>query len=75
MVHLAAPPLTSAARRTLFLARAVPRDRASLHAFAQALAGLPGTLAHRAVVPNRVERGLRLLDETQRVSTARRYVG
>ncbi|MFS7877624.1 glycosyltransferase family 2 protein [Streptomyces asiaticus] len=68
-------PMASAARRTLFLARAVPRDRASLHAFAQALAGLPGTLARRAVVPNRVERGLRLLDETQRVSTARRYVG
>ncbi|MFF5584381.1 glycosyltransferase family 2 protein [Streptomyces hygroscopicus] len=68
-------PLTSAARRTLFLARTVPRDRASLRAFAQAFVGLPGTVARRAVVPPRVEHGLRLLDEAQRVSTARRYVG
>ncbi|MGP3999444.1 glycosyltransferase family 2 protein [Streptomyces sp. 8N706] len=68
-------PLPAAVRRTLHLARTVPRDRASLRAFRQAAAGLPWVLRERSVVPAEVEKRLRLLDETQRRSTARRYVG
>ncbi|BBJ45289.1 glycosyl transferase [Streptomyces antimycoticus] len=67
-------PLPAAVRRTLFLARTVPRDRASLRGFLQAAAGMPRTLAQRRVVPGEIEDRLRLLDETQRTSTARRYV-
>jgi GT2 family glycosyltransferase len=55
-------PLTSAVRKTLWLARAAPWDRATLRGFATAAAGLPWVLQHRRVVPERVERGLRLLD-------------
>jgi GT2 family glycosyltransferase len=68
-------PLPAAARRTLFLARSVPRDRASLRAFRLAAAGLPWVLRERSAVPAEVEDRLRLLDESQRRSTARRYVG
>lgn len=68
-------PLSTATRRTLFLVRTVPRDGPSLRAFLQAAAGLPWVLANRDVVPADVEHRLRLLDETQRHSTARRYVG
>jgi GT2 family glycosyltransferase len=55
-------PLSSAVRKTLWLARTEPWDRASLVAFASALAGLPWVLHRRRVLPERVERGLRLLD-------------
>jgi hypothetical protein len=41
----------------------------------EALAGLPWVLAERRPVPPRVAAGLRLLEEPQRTSTARRYVG
>ncbi|OAH13462.1 glycosyltransferase family 2 protein [Streptomyces jeddahensis] len=68
-------PAGRALRRTLFLARTVPHDRASLRAFAEAAAGVPWVLRERRVVPSAVEARLRLLDETQRRSTARRYVG
>jgi GT2 family glycosyltransferase len=68
-------PLIPALRRTLFLARTVPRDRVSLRAFALALAGLPWVLRERRVVPPAVERRLGLLARAQRHSTARRYVG
>lgn len=68
-------PWPAAARRTLRLARTVPRDRPSLRAFGLALAGLPWVLRERRTVPEAVESGLRLLEEEQRRSTARRYVG
>ncbi|MGN9790640.1 glycosyltransferase family 2 protein [Streptomyces sp. OZ13] len=68
-------PVVPAVRRTLHLARTVPRDRASLRAFGAALAGLPWVVRERKVVPPAVEKRLSLLEESQRHSTARRYVG
>lgn len=68
-------PLPSALRRTATVARSVPADWASVVAFAEALAGLAWVLRERRVVPPEVERGLRLLEEPQRRSPARRYVG
>lgn len=67
------PPL-SALRRTAWLAGIVPRDRISAGAFAEAVAGLPWVLRERRPVPDHVEARLRLLDESQRDSRARRYV-
>ena len=68
-------PVGPALRRTLYLARTVPRDTASLRAFAEAAAALPWLLRERRVVPPPVEERLRLLEESQRRSKARRYVG
>jgi GT2 family glycosyltransferase len=68
-------PVPTAIRRTVTLARAVPLDRTSLAAFAEAVAGLPWVLRERQVLPAHVEAGLRLLERPQRESTARRYVG
>ncbi|MEV6963168.1 glycosyltransferase [Streptomyces sp. NPDC051207] len=68
-------PPGPALRRTLYLARTVPRDTVSLRAFAEAAAAIPWVLRERRVLPPPVESRLRLLDETQRRSTARRYVG
>jgi GT2 family glycosyltransferase len=67
--------LPSALRRTATMLCSVPRDWASLVAFAEAFAGLPWVVRERRVVPAEVERGLRLLEEPQRHSPARRYVG
>ncbi|MFD7687413.1 glycosyltransferase family 2 protein [Streptomyces sp. NPDC059781] len=68
-------PARPALRRTLNLARTVPRDTASLRAFAEAAAALPWVLRERRVLPYEVESRLRLLEPTQRTSTARRYTG
>ncbi|MBM7088711.1 glycosyltransferase family 2 protein [Streptomyces sp. S12] len=68
------PPRT-ALRRTLALARSVPRDTTSLRAFAEATAALPWVLRERRVLPHEVESRLRLLEPAQRTSTARRYTG
>ena len=68
-------PLPSALRRTGTLLRSVPPDWASVVAVAEALAGLAWVLRERRVIPPKVERGLRLLEEPQRLSQARRYVG
>ncbi|KNB52388.1 glycosyltransferase family 2 protein [Streptomyces caatingaensis] len=68
-------PVPAALRRTLHLARTVPRDATSLRAFAEAAAGLPWVLRERRPVPPAVEERLRLLEAPQRVSAARRYVG
>ncbi|MGH3897329.1 MAG: glycosyltransferase family 2 protein [Pseudonocardiaceae bacterium] len=68
-------PLRSALRRTGGLLRSVPRDWASVVAVGEALAGLTWVMRERRVVPPEVERGLRLLEEPQRHSRARRYVG
>ncbi len=68
-------PVPAAVRRTLFLARTVPRDRTSVLAACDALRGLPWLLAERRPRPPMVEARLAPLDETQRRSTARQYVG
>ncbi|MFI1538633.1 glycosyltransferase family 2 protein [Streptomyces anandii] len=68
-------PARPALRRTLHLARTVPRDTASLRAFAEATAALPWILRERRVLPPEVEGRLRLLEDSQRRSTARSYVG
>ena len=67
-------PLPSAARRTWHLLRTVPRDRVSALAFADALRTLAGAAPRRRVVPQHVERMLRLLDRPQMDSTNRKYV-
>ncbi|MFC3737120.1 glycosyltransferase family 2 protein [Paractinoplanes deccanensis] len=68
-------PFGAAVRRTLFLARSVPRDRTSALAVADALRGLPWLVTARRPRPAIVEARLAPLDEAQRRSTARRYVG
>jgi N-acetylglucosaminyl-diphospho-decaprenol L-rhamnosyltransferase len=67
-------PWPAALRRTLFLARTVPRDRVSIAGFSDAVRGLSWVLTERAVVPEPVEAGYRQLEQMQRESTARRYV-
>jgi len=68
-------PAGGALRRTAAVLRSVPRDPASAAAVAQAVAGLPWVLRERRVIPTTVEAGLRRLEEPQRRSAARRYVG
>ncbi|MBC3192299.1 glycosyltransferase [Pseudonocardia sp. C8] len=68
-------PVRSAVRRTVEVVRGAPADAATLRAVLAAVAGLPWVLRERRVVPPAVEEGLRLLEEPQRRSTARRYVG
>lgn len=68
-------PVRSALRRSLVVLRGAPRDAATAGALGDALAGLPWVLRHRRVVPPHVEDGLVLLEEPQRHSAARRYVG
>ncbi|MDN0200642.1 glycosyltransferase [Streptomyces sp. S.PNR 29] len=68
-------PARPALRRTLHLARTVPRDTASLRAFAEATAALPWVLRERRVLPEEVESRLRLLEPAQRRSKARSYTG
>ncbi|RFU38579.1 glycosyltransferase [Actinomadura logoneensis] len=64
-----------ALRRTGALLRGVPRDLTTVGALAEAAAGIPWVLRNRAPVPPSVEARLRTLDEPQRRSPARRYVG
>lgn len=68
-------PLPAALRRTVFLARTVPRDRTSLLAAWDAARGLPWLVRQRRPRPAAVEARLAPLDAAQRRSTARRYVG
>ncbi|MEU2282657.1 glycosyltransferase [Streptomyces sp. NPDC013178] len=68
-------PLLPALRRTAGLMATVPRDRASVRAFALAAAGLPWVLRQRAPVPPEIERRLAALQRARKSSTARRYVG
>jgi GT2 family glycosyltransferase len=68
-------PWRSALRRTAAVLAGAPRDAATARAVGAALAGLPWVLRHRRVVPPHVEAGLVLLEEPQRSSPARRYVG
>jgi GT2 family glycosyltransferase len=68
-------PWWPAVRRTVFLARAVPRDRTSALAVWDATRGLPWLVTQRRPRPPAVEARLAPLDAAQRRSTARRYVG
>jgi GT2 family glycosyltransferase len=68
-------PAGPALRRTVHLARTVPHDRVSLRAFAEAAAALPWVLRERRVLPAEVEARMRVLEEAQQRSAARRYVG
>ncbi|MER5479996.1 glycosyltransferase [Streptomyces sp. NPDC002734] len=68
-------PARAAVRRTLHLARTVPRDAASLRGFALAAAGLPWVVRERRVLPAAVESRLVLLEASQRASRARQYTG
>ncbi|MFD2488171.1 glycosyltransferase family 2 protein [Amycolatopsis jiangsuensis] len=68
-------PWPSVLRRAAAVLASAPRDRTTLAAVAESLRGLPWVLRERSVVPAEVERGLRLLEEPQRNSAARRYVG
>jgi hypothetical protein len=68
-------PLLPALRRTGPLLRTVPRDAASVRAFAHATAGLPWVLRQRDPVPPDLERRLAALERARRTSPARRYVG
>ncbi|OBJ72428.1 glycosyltransferase [Mycobacterium sp. 1274756.6] len=68
-------PIRSALRRTRVVLGSAPRDLATVGACVETLRGLPWVLRSRQVVPADVEAGLRLLEEPQRHSRARRYVG
>ncbi|MGI5231966.1 glycosyltransferase family 2 protein [Actinoallomurus sp. CA-142502] len=68
-------PVRDALRRTGVVVGSLPRDTTSARALAAAVAGLPWVVRERRVVPRDVEEGLRLLEEPQRRSVARRYVG
>ncbi|MEU3622859.1 glycosyl transferase [Amycolatopsis coloradensis] len=68
-------PLRSVLRRMVTVLRSAPFDRATVAAVGEAVRGLPWVLRERNVVPAAVERGLVLLEESQRKSVARRYVG
>jgi GT2 family glycosyltransferase len=57
-------PLVSAVRRTVRLARSGRWDRTKLRGFSAAVAGLPWVLRRRRVLPDAVERGLRILENT-----------
>jgi N-acetylglucosaminyl-diphospho-decaprenol L-rhamnosyltransferase len=67
-------PVRRALLRTARLALSVPRDRISLQGFLDAARGCLWVVLERRVVPAHVEAGYRLLEESQRRSTARRYV-
>ncbi|WP_225839467.1 glycosyltransferase family 2 protein [Streptomyces sp. NK08204] len=68
-------PLLPALRRTAQLMVTVPRDAASVRAFARAAAGMPWVLRQRDPVPPALEDRLTALQRARRDSPARRYVG
>jgi GT2 family glycosyltransferase len=68
-------PVLPALRRTADLLRTVPRDTASVRAFALAARGLPWVLSERRPVPAQIERRIAALERARRGSPARRYVG
>jgi GT2 family glycosyltransferase len=68
-------PVPSAWRASRRVLSSAPRDLATVAAVWRAARGLPWVLRERRVVPAEVERGLCLLEESQRRSTARRYIG
>lgn len=67
-------PGRSALRRTARQIRRLPCDAVTLAGLLDAARGLPWVWRHRRVVPAGVERDLRLLEDGQLNSKARRYV-
>jgi GT2 family glycosyltransferase len=67
-------PVPDAWRRTRATLAGAPRDRITLRALAQALAGAAWIVRERRVAPAEVVAGLRALDRQQLWSKARRYV-
>lgn len=67
-------PALAALQRSVHLLRTAPHDRVTLSGVVDALTGVPWVLRSRRVVPEDVEAGLRLLDEPQKHSRARRYI-
>lgn len=67
-------PALSAVRRSATVLASAPRDRHTASAVSEAVGRLPWVLRERSVVPPKIERCLRLLEESQRTSVARRYV-
>ncbi|RKT89116.1 Glycosyltransferase, GT2 family [Saccharopolyspora antimicrobica] len=68
-------PVRDALRRSATVAASAPKDRCTLAALVAAARATPWVLRERRVVPERIERCLRVLEEPQRHSPARRYVG
>ncbi|MFI6368040.1 glycosyltransferase family 2 protein [Nocardia sp. NPDC050630] len=68
-------PVRSAARRSAVVLGSAPADLTTAAAVLETLRGFPWVLRERKVVPPQVEAGLLLLEESQRRSPARRYVG
>ncbi|MET9026548.1 glycosyltransferase [Nocardia sp. NPDC004168] len=68
-------PARSAARRTAVVLGSAPADLTTAAAVLDTLRGMPWVLRERKVLPPPVEAGLVLLEESQRRSPARRYVG
>ncbi|MCW2952741.1 MAG: glycosyltransferase [Conexibacter sp.] len=68
-------PPRAALRWTWHVIADSPRDRTTLAAVAQALAGLPSALRRRRPLPAPVELQVALLDEQKRRSAARSYGG
>jgi GT2 family glycosyltransferase len=67
-------PLRPALRRTAHVLRTVPRDRITARGLLEAVGGIPWVVRERRVLPPHAEARFAALDETQRRSTARRYV-
>jgi GT2 family glycosyltransferase len=68
-------PWRAVFRRGADILRSAPADRTTVAALLDVVRGLPWVLAERRVVPAPVEAGLVLLEEPQRRSAARRYIG
>lgn len=68
-------PLRSALRRSAAIVASAPRDLATAASVLEAVRGAPWIWRERRVVPLHVEEGLVMLEESQRNSKARRYVG
>ncbi|MCP2254137.1 Glycosyltransferase, GT2 family [Prauserella aidingensis] len=66
-------PWRRALLRSADLVASAPRDRATLTAVGEALRGLPWALRRRRVVPDGLERNLRLLEADRAHRTARSY--
>ncbi len=67
-------PWPDALRRSWRTIKAAPTDRVTLRALGEAVAGAPWVRQHRRPLPEPVAHGLRLLDDHQIDSKARRYV-
>ncbi|WP_258349072.1 glycosyltransferase [Saccharopolyspora gregorii] len=68
-------PLGAALRRSASVLAGCPKDRHTVAAVGGVLRALPWLLRERRCVPPELEAQLRLLEEPQRTSVARRYVG